>query len=161
MRLYSNIPSAADTGQTGHKGNAPCEWPHDSPFYGLKIQPRIYRMELDTEGEWMQAFVIHICACLACDLTLWISGAGHWPLDGWQSSLGLQLLSHQAQRCPWSSRPQHWEQSELSTLQLYTSTRGKQEVGEKKRGNYYCNVRLLNSIFLVWLTPMVFLLVFL
>lgn len=152
MRLYSNAPSAADSGQIGHGATTPCEWPHDLPFYGLKIEHGGWRQEACSVGGWMQTVVVCIHACLTCDITLWISGEGHWSLIGWQSSLGLQLFSHQPQRCPWSSRPQHWEQSELPTLQLYTSTRGRWSVRERKRGSYYYNTALVNSVCLPWLT---------
>lgn len=157
MRIHSNAPSAADSGQAGHGASAPHEWPHDSPFYGLKIEPGGYRKDVGSVGGWMQTFVAYIHACLTCDHTLWISGAGHWSMLGWQSSLGLQLFSHQPQRWPWSSRPQHWEQSELPTLQLYTSTRGRWKVGERQKKiksywntaslNVFATSRLLNSLY--------------
>ncbi|KAG9333806.1 hypothetical protein JZ751_010085 [Albula glossodonta] len=59
-------------------------------------------------------------------------GLGHWELRGRQSSLGLQEFSHQTQWCPWSSRPQHCEQSALPFPQLYTSTVGQRE-GKRQR----------------------------
>lgn len=144
MSLYSNTTSAADSGQIGHGASAPHEWPHDSLFYGWKKEPGSNTQEVENVGVWMQTSVAYIHACLFGDLTLWISGAGHESTTGWQSSLGLQLFSHQPQRWPWSSRPQHWEQSELPTLQLYTSTRGRRETERQ--------LVLLSCVYLVWLT---------
>lgn len=124
----------------------PCEWPHDLPLHGLNT------IGVRDAGGWMQAFVAQSHARLTPELTSWISGLGHWSLIGWHSSLGLQMLSHQPQRCPWSSRPQHWEQSELPTPQLYTSTRWIWQIRERHRGNYYCEKTLLNSDCLDWST---------